>query len=346
MIKVAAITQGRIVPSARYRVRQNVPFLKKYHVHVTEYFPRIDLSSSINTWPRTLRKIITLTISPAIISSRIIHIHKSGNFDLVWLQREMIPGYLIFERFIKPPLVFDVDDAIWLTNKGICKGTSPLFRNASCIIAGNNFIADWFSRFNKNVVVIPTGVDTKRFKPQEKKKHDIFTIGWIGTSSNLKYLENIEGALRSFLMKHKDSRLLVISNDRPNFSCIPSKQVQFLRWTESLEVPAIQMMDVGIMPLIDDEWTKGKCSFKMLQYMACGVPVISSPVGMNKEVLAQGEVGFAANSSVEWVEALNFLYNNREAAKKMGANGRNVVIEKYSSKVVSKKLAKIFYSLI
>ena len=346
MIKVAAITQGGYVPSARYRVRQLIPYLKEQGILVTEYFPRYTLPPSLQALPKGLRRFFSLSILPAKFFSRLMHLRKSNAFDIVWLQREMIEGYLTLESHIRPPVVFDVDDAIWLTNRDIREKPSSFLKGVSCIAAGNKFLANWFSKVNKNVIVVPTSVDTRRFIPAPKrKKRASFIIGWIGTSSNLSNLELIERPLMNFFNRHPDSKLLLVSNAKPHFPKMGYKQVEFVKWSEGLEVSAIQEMDVGIMPLKDTEWTKGKCSFKMLQYMACGVPVISSPVGMNREVFEKGQIGLPVHSIDEWLGALEFFYKNRESAKKMGEEGRRVVISHYSSEVVSKILARVFQSL-
>lgn len=271
-------------------------------------------------------------------------------FQIAWLQREMIPGFLSMEKFVRIPFALDVDDAIWLTNKGLAKDNCFLVKEASIIIAGNNYLADWFSKYNPRVSVVPTGVDTTKFVPLRKTTPQLrprrFTVGWIGTSGNLVYLYEIQKALGNFLKRYTDTRLLVVSNTMPSFDSLPSEKVHFVQWSEDMEVEAIQSMDVGIMPLADDEWTRGKCSFKMLQYMACGIPVVASPVGMNRDVLSMKEVGLGPKSQDDWTDALDFLFKNRELAQKLGQNGRALVIERFDSRVISKKLAQLFASLI
>ena len=346
MIKIAAITQGRYVPSARYRVRQLIPYLTRHHIQVKEFYPHMDLNPNIYGWPKPLRLSLALFIFPFVVFSRMKHAYLSRKYNITWLQREMIHNFLSFENFIGHPFVLDVDDAIWLSNKKI-KQVPSFISRAEHITVGNSFLADWFEKFNRHISIVPTSVDTKYFVPakhRQEKKH--FIIGWIGTFRNLVYLEEIEKPINIFLKKHKNVILLIVSNTKPHLKTIPKSQLKFIKWSKGIEVSTIQNMDVGIMPLSDNEWTRGKCSFKMLQYMSCGVPVVASPVGMNREVLAKGPIGLSAVSIDDWLDAFEFLYQNRRIATKMGEEGRKVVISHYSSEVISKMLANIFLSLV
>jgi len=148
-----------------------------------------------------------------------------------------------------------------------------------------------------------------------------------------------------FLNRHDDARLLVVADRLPQFSSLKAKQWSFYPWSEADEADAIAAMDVGLMPLPDNEWTRGKCSFKMLQYMACGKPVVVSPVGMNGELLRTAEIGFGAVAAEEWLSALEALYSNPGAAHEFGRNGRQLVERSYSLDVVGARLAELLHEV-
>jgi glycosyltransferase involved in cell wall biosynthesis len=175
---------------------------------------------------------------------------------------------------------------------------------------------------------------------------DEIVIGWIGTSGNFRFLQSIERALSSVLSDNSNVRLLVVSDTCPELLSIPNDRLEFRRWSESNEVADIQAMDIGLMPLIDSLWARGKCSFKMLQYMSCSIPVVVSPVGMNKIVFAHGESGFTANSTSDWYEGLNTLINDSSMRRRMGRMGRQVIQSFYSTQLVGNQLAAALRSVV
>lgn len=346
MIKVAALTQGQLVPAARFRVRQNIQRLRNHNIDVSEFTPEIDVYSglpfNLHGWPYLMRFPLVAAWQGFKIGQRLAHVYQSRNHDIIWLQRELLPGYLTLERMIDSPIAFDVDDAIWLTKKNSASSISKIASSSTVVIAGNEYIADWFSAHAKDVVVIPTAVDIDKYYPQVNHARNFFTIGWIGTRGNLSYLEDLSPVLGKFLKKYGDVIISIVSNSPPKLLGVPEKQIQYIPWSEMGEVESIRNMDVGIMPLPDNEWTRGKCSFKMLQYMACGIPVVVSPVGMNKLVLELDNSGFGPSSHEEWLDVLEFLYQNKTAGWEMGERGRKVIINNYSTEIVSQKLAEIF----
>jgi glycosyltransferase involved in cell wall biosynthesis len=187
-------------------------------------------------------------------------------------------------------------------------------------------------------VVIPTPVDTDRFVPGAPVREPI--IGWTGTKGSLKYLHDIEPELAAVLREIPQARLRIICDARPDLSEISPDRVEFVPWSASIEVAAMQGMALGIMPLQDTPWARGKCSFKMLSYMACGLPVVVSPVGMNREVLKQGDLGLAAGTSEAWVDALIDLLRDPDMRHRMGQEGRRVAVEKYSTRCLAPVLAR------
>ena len=273
------------------------------------------------------------------------------------ISRQVMPAFIPYDRFTKAPRVLDVDDAIWLNRGGHRAGS--LAQCCEAVICGNSFLAEFFSRWNRNVVVIPTAVDTELMRPREGAAGTTGAteigavggqvagpvIGWTGTSDNFRYLYGIEGALGVVLESHRDARLRVISDVRPAFRELDGERVEFVRWTEEGEREALQGLAVGIMPLEDSVWARGKCSFKMLTYMASGVPVVASPVGMNAEVLGLGEIGFGAATRDEWIEALDVLLSDEEKAREMGARGREVAVRYFSVEALAPRLARELFSV-
>jgi glycosyltransferase involved in cell wall biosynthesis len=225
---------------------------------------------------------------------------------------------------------------------------AAIARRADLVIAGNTTLADWFMPYTRRIEILPTAVDCNRFQPRQRPAAESggFTLGWIGTVGNLSYLQAIEVPLANFLRRHDDATLLVVADRPPVFAAIPGDRWSYRPWNEADEVAAINVMDVGLMPLPDSEWARGKCSYKMLQYLACGKPVVVSPVGMNGEVLQSAEVGYGASSDNEWLEALEHLYKHRSEAAQLGGNGRALVERRFSLEVIGTHLAELFREVV
>jgi glycosyltransferase involved in cell wall biosynthesis len=327
-ISVAAFTGGKNVPSARFRVRQYIERLADEGVEVTEFAAPLGMYPPSNRLMRPLWGIATL-------ATRLPGIMQSYRYDLTLLQREMLSTFVTLESLTMRPRVLDVDDAIWLHRGG--KFAERLAQQCDGVICGNAFLAEQFSRWNSQVTVIPTAVDTNRYVPGQPVEAPV--IGWSGTSGGFKYLYSIELALVAVLERVPEAMLRIVSDTMPSFQKIPANRIEFIRWSPENEVHAIQGMAVGIMPLEDSLWERGKCSFKMLTYMACGIPVVVSPVGMNIEVLSHGFIGFGAQTIDDWVSTLLLLLGDIEQRIEMGQKGRQTALDKYSVNFVAPKLA-------
>jgi glycosyltransferase involved in cell wall biosynthesis len=275
----------------------------------------------------------------AALGESLVRAVNTTNYDLCFLQRNLIATLGTWEALIKKPLVFDVDDAIFLGQRFGC--VDKLARQSSLVICGNNYLANYFDKFAP-VVVLPTAVDTDIFQP----KNDFINcknmvIGWSGTSGGFKYLYAIEPALLRLVNMHPDVLVKVVSDRCPVFATLPAERVIFEPWHPATEVQSIHDFSVGVMPLTDDPWSRGKCSFKMLTYMATGLPVVVSPVGMNVEILRQGLCGIAAKTMDDWVDAISTLLLDSALAKKMGQTGRSIVETHYARNVIAPKLAQL-----
>ena len=331
MIKVTALTSSPKDPSSRYRIRQYIEPLKKFGIEVTDHGMPL---------PRYRRQpLATLGIFlrvPGILASR--------RSDITWIRRELIPERFTLERFTGGRRIFEIDDSIWLLrDSGFSERIVEL---CDGVIAGNSRLAEHYAGIAKKIWIVPTAVDTDHWQPIEKAEKDEWIIGWIGTGYNLRYLKMIEEPLAEFLASHKNARLRVVSDERFNSNLIPPDSMEFVKWSETVEVSSTQTMDVGLMPLDDTEWTRGKCGGKMVTYLAAGIPVIVSPVGVNADILAHGELGFGATTNDEWFRALETLYNNRKLAEQMGKTGRDVIEKYYSIRANAPKIAGIFKEII
>lgn len=351
--KIAALTSGRDVPSTRFRIRQYRSTLAAYNIELKEYCPIVSLTATL---PGPLSKIRRRYLPPWVIVQTLMNIAArcpafiGARFaELCLISRSVIPGLEGAIHFLPRPRVLDVDDAIWLTTPLGSSAAARLASNVDAVIAGNEYLARWYRQYNDQVFVVPTAVNCEKYFPKPKAEQfqeDSITIGWIGSSGNFPQLELVRSVLEEFLSRWQDARVLIIADKPPPLWAFDGKRVVFHRWSKKTEVASLQEVDIGIMPLLDNEWNRGKCSFKMLQYLAVGIPVVVSPVGMNKEVLDAGNVGFGPSDSNEWMEALVRLYLYARERLSKGNAGRLLVEQHFSTRVVTKKLARIFRSVL
>jgi glycosyltransferase involved in cell wall biosynthesis len=331
MIKVTALTGSKHDPSSRFRIRQFIRPLRAHGIKATEYWPLI---SRYKIEP--LPWLVAGLRARGLLASRFS--------DVTWLGRELISGQFSFENLAGKKRVFDVDDAIWLPyqSKLGLDFSAEIVKHCAGVIAGNRYLAEHYQELGAKVWLVPTSVDTDVWKPAGARNDRKWTIGWTGSWANLRFLEVIERPLADFLAQHSECRFLVVCDRPPSLKKLPPDTWQFVPWSMENEVTLLQEMDVGLMPLSYSELALGKCGFKMLSYMAVGLPVIVSPVGVNAEILARGESGIAASANDDWYRALELLFESREMGARMGSTGRRVVEEHYSVRTNTVKLADIF----
>jgi glycosyltransferase involved in cell wall biosynthesis len=288
---------------------------------------------------------------------RIIDLYSASKYDIIFIHREcFFLGTSFFEkRFAKSDakLIFDFDDSIWLQNVSEANRYYKFLKNPSktmeliklshLVIAGNNYLVDYAKQFNRNVLVIPTTIDTNYHKPTLSFNKDKIIIGWTGTHSTIKYLINALPVLKKIQQKYPQVEFKIICE---NEFLIEEIQTQTTSWNKQQEIEQLQDFDIGIMPLPNDEWAKGKCGFKGLQYMGLSIPTIMSPVGVNTEIIQDGVNGFLANSDEEWIQKLSLLIESKEMREKLGNAGRQTVVEKYSVEANKQKYLEAFKSLL
>ncbi|MDQ7990090.1 MAG: glycosyltransferase [Candidatus Dactylopiibacterium sp.] len=251
--------------------------------------------------------------------------------DVALVQREMVSTLATAESVWRGPMLFDVDDAVWLHQR--LGGVDRIARRATAVICGNAFIAEHFARFARTVIV-PTAVDTQRYAPAMRASTPV--LCWSGSSSGLPYLEALAPQLARVMEAVPAATLRVICNAPPRLAGVA--RVEYVRWSPASEVSAMQDAWCGLMPMPDSPWTRGKCSYKMLTYMSCAVPAVVSPWGMNAEVLAQGE-GAAGARDHEWADVLVALLRDPGRIERMGAAGRDTVLRRYAIDVLVRTLA-------
>lgn len=264
------------------------------------------------------------------------------HYDFVFVQREASPvGPPIIEwavvKIWRKRLIFDFDDATWIPNnssdnkiiswlKAFWK-IEYLCRWSYKTAAGNEYLAEYAKNYAKNVVVIPTVIDTDNmYQPVAGTCDGTVTVGWTGSHSTLKYLQLIAPALKKMQAVHP-FHFLVIADRKPELD-LP--RWSFLPWQAATEIADLQKMDIGVMPLSHDPWSEGKCGFKLIQYLGLGIPAVASPVGVNKQIIRTGENGYLATSGEEWEEGLRQLLSNPERRRAMGAAGRKKIVAEYS----------------
>jgi glycosyltransferase involved in cell wall biosynthesis len=261
---------------------------------------------------------------------------RQGDYDVLMLYCELFPlAPAWLERLLmQRPYVYDLDDAFYLRYRegrmrflrGVLGGKADaLIKGAAAVTGGNRVLADYAHVLNPATSCLPTVVDTGRYIPAPRAASGRLTVGWIGSPSTAAYLSLVAEPLAR-IGREGEVRLVVIGGRAPD---VPNVEVVELPWAESTEVGLINTFDVGVMPLTDDPWARGKCAFKLIQYMACGVPVIASPVGANVDVL-EGGAGLLATSPNEWADALRMLRDDLVLRADLGARGRARVEDDYS----------------
>lgn len=253
-----------------------------------------------------------------------------SQWDLIFVQRLILsPVELKILHWRNIPLIYDFDDAIYLGSIKNKTRTKRMIQAAKKVIVSNNGLAEFCKEFNSLPVVLPSPVDNERInkKNWDTDKSEVI-IGWIGSTWTEKYVKEIEEALAS--LNRKKVKLLLVGASKNHK--INRVRLEIAPWSFEMEKELLHRIDIGIMPLTDDEWSRGKGGYKIYQYMAAGLPVVASPVGINKKIVDHGINGFLANNKDEWIEYLSTLIQNPDLRKTMGERGRDKMVNNYSYK--------------
>ncbi|MFC5269350.1 glycosyltransferase [Adhaeribacter terreus] len=339
-------------PSQRFRFEQYLPFLKEKGWNYT-LAPFLDNA----TWTILYKQGYTLKKAAGVLTGflrRLFLLFNLGKYDFVFIHREAAPlGPPVFEyiitKVLKKKVIYDFDDAIWMEdsagNNKIVSGikwydkVKSICRWAYKISAGNTYLSNFALQFNKQVILNPTTIDTlnlhNEVKDQDTKR---IVIGWTGTHTTLRHLAIVTPVIAA-LEKKYDFDFCVISNAAPE---LPLRSLKFKPWKKETEIEDLLSFNIGLMPLEDDAWAKGKCAFKALQYMALGIPAIVSPVGMNSEVVDNGKNGFICNTEAEWYNAIETLLTQPEVRRSQGKAARGKIIDNYSVLANQQNFLKLF----
>ncbi len=342
----------------RFRIAQYVPYLRSAGFDVTiSPFYTPDYFKLVYQRGRYLAKAAKFM---GLAARRWAELLSVTQYDLVFLYREAIPlGPPILESLIARsgvPIVYDFDDAIFLqnvseANRAISFLKDPgrvatILKRSTQVVVGNEFLAAYARRHNPAVTVIPTAVDTTRFVPQADRAPAAgrrLVVGWIGSPTTFPYLEALAPVLRDVSATHPFT-LKVSGAGRPVH--FPGVDVEEVQWSLGEEVSLFNTCDVGVYPLTDDEWSKGKCGFKAIQCMSCGVPVVAAAVGVNREIIVDGVNSFLASTHGDWVAKLSRLLSDEALRARMAVAGRQTIEDRYSLRVTAPRLAAVFAAAV
>lgn len=340
-------------PSTRFRVSQFLPYLAAGGIdgEVRPLFGSAE-ARIIYGEGRTVRKAL-LTLRAAV--HRMIDVASAGRYDLVYVLREAFPfGPPVFEALLAHRagrMVFDFDDAIYVRSTAYRNALDRLrdfgkpawlCRRADIVVPGSRHLA-MFARHSgaavERISILPTVVDTDAFRPDPARRNAArLTIGWIGTPRGTSYLHALRPAMIRLAAAHPEARFVFVGAEP--FEC-PGVDISFPPWALEREVSDLQSFDIGLMPLADDEEARGKCGFKIIEYMAAGAVVVCSPVGANCDIVDDGVTGLFAMHPDDWGDALLRLAGDKELRGRLAAAGRCAAQERFSFDVIAPRLLAV-----
>lgn len=339
-------------PSQRYRFEQYLPFLKEKGFNFQFSYLLNEKDDRVFYSPGNFLSKVFILLKSVLI--RVRDLFRFRQFDIIFIQREAsFLGTSFFEKQAFRSgayVIFDFDDSIWLadTSPGNkkwewIKKPGKFFSNvkhAHAVIAGNDYLAQTALKINQNTLIIPTTIDTSVHVPKpELRSGDQICIGWSGSISTVKHFERLVPVLLQLKEKYGDHLRFKLIGDAGYKN--EQLNVEAVAWSEKTEVDELNTLDIGIMPLPNDEWARGKCGLKGLSYMACGVATIMSPVGVNQQMIVHGNNGYLAEDDTAWFKYLSVLIDDPALREQMGNRGRHTVTENYSVE----KNKNLYYNL-
>ncbi len=344
-MKVLFLTQTcELGPSSRYRVYQLLPWLKKLGVDC-EVSPAIDEARYRRLYLGSSGKTSRAVAFSAAWRRRRADLARVDDFDAVFVQKGVFPGLSSgFEKKFaaRKPLVFDFDDAIWLPRVGGSRALQALHREkavqdvlrcARAVIAGNEFLAEYASRFNKAVTVVPSSIPSEDY-PQAPNSN---LVGWIGSRTTLPYLKPLKPAFDALGITPR----VIASGDPSQLGF----DTDFRPWQLETELSELSQLGIGVAPLPDTPWERGKCGVKLLQYMACGIPVVASPVGVNSKIILHGVNGLLATHIEDWTPAIHSLMIDPKLRQRLGAAGRQTIEKRFRVQRAAEAVNSVLRSL-
>lgn len=348
-MRVLLLTRyGRLGASSRMRFLQFLPGLEQAGLECT-VAPLVDDAQLQARYQKGGYQLLGMLQA---YWRRVCTLMLRHSFDVVWIEKEALPWFPAWvERWLLRGVfyILDYDDAIfhnydqhssawirWFLGRRIDR----LMAGASFVIAGNAYLAKRaYEAGAARVEILPTVIDLDRYAVESTlpPAGEPLRIVWIGSPGTVHYLTMLREPLAVLSQKFA-FKLRVIGGGAID---LPGVDVEFVQWTEATEMALIQACDIGVMPLLDSPWEQGKCGYKLIQYMACGLPVVASPVGMNKDIVRVGENGFLAGSNSEWVDTLDRLLSDADLRQQMGKAGRKRVEEDYCIQQIAPRLVAL-----
>lgn len=338
-----------IAPAQRYRIEQWAPHLKARGIEVTFEPYASEATRAVLFQSGHVARKAALVIRDAL--AQVTRVLSPRSHDVVLVCREAsLIGPAWYERFAswQRPLVFDFDDAVWLPQEGSVNQnwsflrthgkSASLCRIATNVVAGNAYLAEYGRRYSERVQIVPSTVDLAVYgAPRTHSNASTPVIGWIGSHSTVEYLQARLPALAA-ASRRRRFRLLVVG---ASIASVPDLDVECRPWRAATEANDLREMDLGLMPLPDNEWSRGKCAMKAIQYLAMGIPVIASPVGAALDVVVPGETGLLAASDEEWTDRVLRLLENAEERNRAGRVGRMLVEKTYAAEVQAQRFGDV-----
>lgn len=359
MPKVLVISAHRVnrSPSQRYRYEQYIDYLQNNGFEFT-FSPLLNEKDDVLFYSKgnVFLKMLVLVKS---YFKRKKDAVRCKHFDVVLIQREaLFTGNTFFEKAAfksGAKVIFDFDDSIWLNDTSPANKKFAWLKNpnklkiilsyAHLVISGNKYLSEYALTYNNNVIIIPTTINTEIHIPKpEYRNKEIITIGWSGSASTIKHFELLITVLKKLKEKYQNKIQFKVIGDK-NYAH-SELNIKGIAWNPLTEVNDLNTFDIGIMPLPDDEWSKGKCGLKGLSYMSCGIPTIMSRVGVNSEIINQKVNGYLAESEEEWIDYMSLLIENAELRNAIGNEGRKTVQHLYSTKANQEKYLLAFNSVL
>lgn len=343
-MRVLVLTRyGSKGASSRMRLLQYLPWFESaaWNYHVAPFFSDEMLEERYRMGSYRLGAVL------GAYRSRIVEMTRRYRYDLVWIEKEALPWLPIsMERWLlrAVPYVLDFDDAVfhnydrhrlWVVRRLLGRRLDRLMAGARLVIAGNEYLAERAVGAGAQwVEKLPTAVELSRYSIAEPKSSSKPRIVWIGSPTTVRYLMGLNETLAT-LANRVPFTLRVIGGGAIH---VPGVDLEIVDWSAGTEVASIAECDVGLMPLEDSPWERGKCAYKLIQYMACGLPTVASPVGANLDVVIEGETGYFADNEDNWISRLEYLLRNPDVRKRLGENGRERVEAEYCVERTAPKL--------
>ncbi|MCS6992156.1 MAG: glycosyltransferase family 4 protein [Chitinophagales bacterium] len=343
-------------PSQRFRMEQFFPYLNQAGI---AYDYSWYLSAADDTvWYQPGQWLQKARIVAKAFLTRLKDVWRKNHYDVVFVQREaFMLGTAWFERHLKSRrtrLIYDFDDALWLGDTSNANARfawlkrptkiNRILKTADLVIAGNDYLAAYAQKFNSQVIVIPSVVDTERFRPkQPDSEKQRLCIGWSGSHTTYRHFQLVLPALTTIHEKFKDQiQITVLGNMPPGERALP---IRWEKWTPETEHEQLSNFDIGLMPLPEEEWSKGKCGFKALLYMAVGAVPVVSPVGVNSKIVQHGNTGFHATTNEEWISVLSQLITDAGLRQKVGGQARRFVEQHFSLQALAERWVNVLLSV-